>query len=91
MSKDSYTSEYFNAHKEHYKGVRSKCMSDRLEFLKNSDWDYELKPNGHVRVFAGDKRYDVWLSTGKWTEVGTNKYNQGWNQFVRVVEKNIIR
>ena len=72
--------EYFRDWKEHFRKIRKNCKEKRLEFLEKSDLDYEILnlSAGHVRITTDKCKYDVWLGTGKWTKVGTNKFHQSW-------------
>ncbi len=84
----SELSEYFKDWKEHYRDVRGNAKEKRLEFLKNSNIDYEVLniSAGHVRITTNKSRYDVWLGTGKWTKLGSNKYNQSWMDLLKIID-----
>lgn len=79
---------YFKEWNEHYREVRKNCKEKRLEFLRSSELDYEVKSEGasHIRIFTPKAKYDVWLGTGKWTKTGTNKFRQDWNGLLKQID-----
>jgi len=85
--------EYFKDWKEHYRDVRENCKEIRLEFLKKSDMDYQILnlSAGHIRISTIRSKYNVWLGSGKWTEVGTNKFNQGWGELLKRIDRDNAR
>lgn len=81
--------ELYREWKEHYRDVKVNAKRKRLDFLHKSNIDYEILNLriGHVRVATNKAKYDTWLSTGKWTKVGTNKYYQSWTELLKKIEK----
>ena len=80
--------EYFQDWREHYRDIRENSKETRLEFLKKSDLDYEILnlSAGHIRISSGKAKYDVWLGSGKWTQVGTNRFYQGWGELLKKID-----
>ena len=79
--------DYWKEAKKQNQKIRNDRLDNRLEFLKTTNWNYEIKANGHIRVFTKVGNYDVWLSTGKWNRVGSSKYKQGWYKFVAKINR----
>lgn len=81
--------EYFQDWKEYYRDVRENCKEMRLEFLKKSDLDYQILnlSAGHVRISTIKAKYDIWLGSGKWAQVGTNKFSQGWGELLKRIDR----
>ena len=66
---------------------RRRNMKKRLAFIEQSDLNYKIldKQGGHVRVFMESKNLDIWVSSGKYTVVGSNKYKSGWNSILKEI------
>jgi hypothetical protein len=83
--------EEYDALKAFNKQEKEKRSNKILTYLKeletNNKIDFEAinSSQGHYRIYIDLKKIDVWITTAKFTIVGSNNYDGGFKKFKTLI------
>lgn len=84
--------EYFDDLKEINRDIKLKRKDKYHKYLSKVAESYEVEllseSAQHYRIHLNAIRVDVWATTGKFTVVGSNKYDKGLPNLTEVLENN---
>ena len=82
--------EYFDGLKEINRDIKLKRKEKYQKFLAKVSDEFEVQllseSAQHYRIFLANSKIDVWATTGKFTVLGSNKYQNGMLELIKALQ-----